>query len=171
MCRYRDNFHPFVIIRHFQFLKYLNKFENTTYQRKNGNQHARKAETIIPNVLAAFLSLFILLLVPGSGGGGADFSSAINPSSTDCRSDVNPADIPLICRCLLSRAAATLLLQQKNSLTILMKLNCNTMVTYVLRSLLRFSIMTKQIKKKACFWLSNNLTSINHPISVTWFIR
>lgn len=86
-----------------------------TYHRKKGNQHAKNAETIIPKVRAAFLSLFILLLVPGSGGGGADFSSAIKPSSTDCRSDVNPADIPLIWRCLLRRAAATLLLQQNIS--------------------------------------------------------
>lgn len=79
-----------------------------THHKKNGNQQAKNAETIIPKVLAAFLSLFILLQLPGS------LFSATKSASTDCLKDVNPAEIPFICRCLLSSAAATLLLQQKS---------------------------------------------------------
>lgn len=80
----------------------------------------------MPSVLAAFRSLFILLQLPGSVGGALAatpppptppdvdvFSPIAKPASTDCRSDVNPADMPLICRCLFSKAAATLLLQKK----------------------------------------------------------
>ena len=59
---------------------------------------------MIPKVLAAFLSLFILLLLVI--GGSSDIGSGDgNP--------VKPADIPLICRCLFSKAAATLLLKQQ----------------------------------------------------------
>lgn len=83
-------------------------FDGTDH-KKNGSQHAKKADTIIPSVLAAFLSRFILLLAPGSDG--AAFSSP-KPPSTDCLRDVMPADMPLICRCLFRRAAATLLLQK-----------------------------------------------------------
>jgi hypothetical protein len=81
------------------------------YQRKKGSQQARKADTMIPSVLAALRSRFILLLVPGSGA----FSVA-SPPSTDWRSDVSPAEIPLIWRCLLSRAAATLLLEKEENI-------------------------------------------------------
>lgn len=85
-----------------------------TDHKKNGSQHAKKAETIIPSVLAAFLSRFILLLVPGSDA-GAVFSPP-KPPSTDCLRDVMPADMPLICRCLFRRAAATLLLQETDKI-------------------------------------------------------
>lgn len=79
---------------------------NIRYQRKKGSQQAKNADMMIPSVLAAFRSLFILLLVIGgsSGCGSGDDWSTVGR-------DVRPAEIPLICRCLFSRAAATLLLK------------------------------------------------------------
>lgn len=102
------------------FLKYVgvflkknivqnNKVVNKYYQRKKGSQQARKADMMIPNVLAAFLSLFILLLLVIGGSSG-------KVSGHDCPTEgnpANPADIPLICRCLFSKAAATLLLKHQ----------------------------------------------------------
>jgi len=73
---------------------------------------------IIPNVRAAFLSRFILLLlamgsVTESGPEGPDtMTSGMASRLCGCCKEVRPALIPLICRCLLSSAAATLLLQQ-----------------------------------------------------------
>lgn len=97
---------------------YARKIElKIIYQRKKGSQQARKADMMIPNVLAAFLSLFILLLLVIGGssgiGSGHDCPTEGNPA--------NPADIPLICRCLFSKAAATLLL--KHSKNIIRKWN------------------------------------------------
>lgn len=80
---------------------------NIYYQRKKGSQQAKNADMMIPSVLAAFRSLFILLLlvIGGSSGcGSGDDWSTVGR-------DVKPAEIPLICRCLFSRAAATLLLK------------------------------------------------------------
>lgn len=81
--------------------------EREIYQRKKGSQQARNADTMIPNVLAAFRSLLILLLLVIGGSSGCG-------SGDDCStvgSVVKPAEIPLICRCLFKSAAATLLLQ------------------------------------------------------------
>lgn len=49
------------------------KEEREIYQRKKGSQQARNADTMIPNVLAAFRSLLILLLlvIGGSSGCGS----------------------------------------------------------------------------------------------------
>jgi len=83
---------------------------NVRYQRKKGSQQARNAVMMIPSVLAAFLSLFILLLlvIGGSSGcGSGDDWSTVGR-------EVRPAEIPLICRCLFNRAAATLLLKYNN---------------------------------------------------------
>lgn len=78
-----------------------------THQRKKGSQQARNADIMIPSVLAAFRSLFILLVIGGSSGcGSGDDWSTVGR-------EVRPAEIPLICRCLLRRAAATLLLKQR----------------------------------------------------------
>ena len=74
---------------------------------------------MIPNVLAAFLSRFILLLVAtGSGTGSVPLGPdttipGITSPVSGCCSDVNPALMPFICRCLFRRAAATLLLKHK----------------------------------------------------------
>lgn len=85
------------------------------YHKKNGNQQAKNADTIIPRVLAAFLSLFILLQVPGSEAAASTAApfSGPKPASIDCLRVVKPAEMPFICRCLLSRAAATLLLKKR----------------------------------------------------------
>lgn len=89
----------------YRFSDYNNN--NNNYQRKKGSQQARNADMIMPRVLAAFRSLFILLLLVIGGssgcGSGGDWSIVGR--------DVNPADMPFIWRCLLSRAAATLLLK------------------------------------------------------------
>lgn len=80
-----------------------------THQRKKGSQHARNADMMMPRVLAAFRSLFILLLLViggSSGWGSGDDWSTVGK-------EVKPAEIPLICKCLLRRAAATLLLEHK----------------------------------------------------------
>jgi len=79
---------------------------NVHYQRKNGSQQARNADIMMPSVLAAFRSLFILLLllIGGSSGcGSGDDWSTVGR-------EVKPAEIPLICKCLFNKAAATLLL-------------------------------------------------------------
>ena len=81
---------------------------NGIYQRKKGSQHARNADMMIPSVLAAFRSLLILLLLVI--GGSSDCGSGDDWSTVG--SDVRPAEMPLICRCLFKSAAATLLLQQ-----------------------------------------------------------
>ena len=95
----------------FEWSKAL-KNKEKYYQRKNGSQQARKADIIIPNVLAAFLSLFILLLLAIGGssgkGSGDDWPTEGSPA--------NPAEIPFICRCLFNKAAATLLLKHKKFL-------------------------------------------------------
>lgn len=71
---------------------------NISYHKKKGSQHAKKADMIIPSVLAAFLSRFILLLAMGC-------------ICMLCLSRItSPIEIPLICRCLSSSRAATLLL-------------------------------------------------------------
>jgi hypothetical protein len=61
---------------------------------------------MMPSVLAAFRSLFILLLLVMGGssgcGSGDDWSTVGR--------EVKPAEIPLICKCLFNKAAATLLL-------------------------------------------------------------
>jgi hypothetical protein len=73
---------------------------------------------MIPNVRAAFLSRFILLLL---AMGSVTDSGPVAPGTrtpgmvsqlSGCCKDVMPALIPFICRCLLSSAAATLLLKQ-----------------------------------------------------------
>lgn len=85
-----------------------------SYHKKNGNQQARNVDTMIPSVLAAFLSRFILLKDPGSGvvtPVAAVFSDR-RPASIGCVNVDKPAEMPFICRCLLSKAAATLLLEE-----------------------------------------------------------
>lgn len=82
------------------------------YHKKKGNQQARNADMIMPNVLAAFLSLFILLDAVLLSFPEA-CSAAATSASMDWRRDVRPAEIPLIWRCLFRSAAATLLLEQK----------------------------------------------------------
>lgn len=73
---------------------------------------------MMPRVRAAFLSRFILLLLAIGSGifSGPAGPDTLTPGMTSplsgCCKDVSPALIPLICRCLLSSAAATLLLQQ-----------------------------------------------------------
>jgi hypothetical protein len=71
---------------------------------------------MMPRVRAAFLSRFILLLLAmGSDTVSAPPDPGRAPGMTSplrgCCRDASPALIPLICRCLLSSAAATLLLQ------------------------------------------------------------
>lgn len=75
--------------------------DKRSHHKKKGSQHARNADMMIPKVLAAFLSRFILLL-------------AIGCIWMLWRSRIaSPMDIPLICRCLSSSRAATLLLETK----------------------------------------------------------
>lgn len=72
---------------------------STTYHKKNGSQQAKNADMMMPKVLAAFRSRFILLVV------AKGLSCSAAPTSM-------PAAMPLICRCLFSNAVATLLLQK-----------------------------------------------------------
>lgn len=88
-----------------------------THHRKKGNQQARNADMIIPSVLAALRSRFILLEAVVLSFPAA-VSAAATSASIDCRRDVRPAEMPFICRCLLSNAAATLLLQDVSLLLI-----------------------------------------------------
>lgn len=84
------------------------------YHMKKGNQHARKADMMMPNVRAAFLSRFILLLE--AAGRKAPESGSVSTSTSFTASDVDSAPralMPLICKCLFSNAAATLLLKGK----------------------------------------------------------
>lgn len=107
---------------------FLNKLKemmlNIHYQRKKGSQQAKNADMMIPSVLAAFRSLFILLLLAiggSSGCGSGDDWSTVGR-------DVRPAEIPLICRCLFNRAAATLLLKHKINIELLYILNNNCII-------------------------------------------
>lgn len=73
----------------------------STYHKKKGNQQARKADMMMPKVLAAFLSLRILLLAIGSRW-------------TLSRPLITPStEMPLIWRCLSRSSAATLLLNKR----------------------------------------------------------
>lgn len=68
----------------------------------------------MPNVRAAFLSRFILLLE--AAGRKAPESGSVSTSTSFTASDVDSAPralMPLICKCLFSNAAATLLLKGK----------------------------------------------------------
>lgn len=81
------------------------------YHMKKGSQHARNADMMMPRVRAAFRSLFILLLE--AVGRNAPESGSVSTSTSLTASDVDSAPralMPLICRCLFNRAAATLLL-------------------------------------------------------------
>lgn len=78
-----------------------------THHKKNGSQQARNADIIIPRVLAAFLSLFILFDAIGCSSGSF--------SQSCWGSVVNPALIPFIWRCLFSNAAATFELERNGT--------------------------------------------------------
>lgn len=115
----RNMFRSFILSCLVSWIWTLERLQQETYQRKNGNQHAKNADTIMPNVLAAFRSLLILLLVPGSDAAVALLFSVSRLPSRDCLNDVIPADMPLICKCLFNSAAATLLLKSKQKLLVL----------------------------------------------------
>lgn len=83
---------------------------------KNGSQQAKNADIMMPRVRAAFRSRFILLLE--AAGRKAPESGSVSTSTSLTASDADSAPralIPLICRCLFNKAAATLLLKKKKT--------------------------------------------------------
>lgn len=94
-------------------------YHNSIHHVKKGSQHAKNADMMMPRVRAAFRSRFILLLE--AAGRKAPESGSVSTSTSFTASEVDRAPsalMPLICRCLFSSAAATLLLKTPENETL-----------------------------------------------------